>query len=206
MNYRTIIQILLFLLIFVIFYIFYFIYFKKDYSENNQIIQDQNVQSETKIINKEELNNSEKEELTNIIEDVEYKSLDRKGNQYIVKAEIGKIVLKEKNIMKLNNVVGKIILLEREPIRIYSDYAEYNTINFDTKFYGNVEIKFEDNKVNSDNFDLFMKDNVVKIYNNVVLDNNVSKLNADILNIDLLNGDINVSMYDKSNKINFLKK
>ena len=87
-----------------------------------------------------------------------------------------------------------------------SDLADYNTENYDTRFYDNVEIQFEDNKVKSNNFDLFIKDNIAKIYNNVQFDNIVSKLNADIINIDLLEGNINVDMFDKSNKVKLLKK
>ena len=208
MNLRTLIQFLLFVLIIVIFYAFYFVYFKKNSIENNQISLEQNTGNIIKPIEKKASNSPEKEEgdLKNIIKKIEYRSLDRKGNEYIVKAESGKVNFKEKNIMKLKDVTGKIVLVNREPINIYSNYAEYDTVNFDTKFYENVSIQFEDNIVNSDNFDLFIKDNVVKIYNNVILENDVSKVNADILNIDLLNGDISVDMFEESNKIKVLKK
>jgi len=206
MNFRTIIQILLFILIFVIFYLFYFVYFKKDNLVNNETNIEKNIITENELIEKKDLNNSKKKELANIIEEIEYKSSDRKGNEYIVKADSGEINFNNRNLMKLKNVKGKIILVDREPIYIYSNYAEYDTISFDTKFYENVSILYKDNKLNSDNFDLLIKDNIAKIYNNVILDNNLSKLNADIVNIDLLNGDISVDMFDESKKIQVLKK
>ena len=98
------------------------------------------------------------------------------------------------------------MLVEKEPINIYSKFAIYNSKNSDTKFYEEVKIQFEDNQINSDNFDLFIKENIAKIYDNVQFNNNLSKINADIINIDLLSGNINVDMYNESNKVIFLKK
>ena len=198
MNVKTIVQIILLIIILVIFYIFYHIYFKKDKPEVNQTNQEQNI---TSISDVDPENDS-----SNIFQDIEYKSSDRKGNQYILKAESGEIDVNDKNIMKLQNVIGKIILVEKTPIDIFSNYAEYNTVNYDTKFYEEVEILFEDNKVDSDNFDLFIKDNFAKIYNNVKFNNNISKIDADIINIDLLKENISVDMFNESNKVNILKK
>ncbi len=206
MNFRTTIQIILFILIFVIFYLFYFIYFKKDNLVNNEIDIEENIITNNELVQKNDLNNLENKEFKNIIEKIEYKSSDRKGNEYIVNAESGEISFDNRNLMKLKNVKGIIILINREPIYIYSNYAEYDTLSFDTKFYENVSILYEDNILNSDNFDLLIKDNIAKIYNNVILDNKLSNLNADIINIDLLNGDISVDMFDESKKIHVLKK
>ena len=69
-----------------------------------------------------------------------------------------------------------------------------------------VKIQFENNQINSGHFDLFINENIAKIYDNVSFDNNLSKINADIINIDLASGNINVDMYNKSNKVKFLKK
>jgi len=207
MNVKIIVQIILSILILVIFYLFYSTYFKNNDSDTNKIIQEQNAKRESKLVRKDASDNLvKKEESSNLIENIEYKSSDRKGNQYILTAKTGETNIDNKNIMKLQSVNGKIILVGRKPIFIYSNHADYNTENYDTKFYDNVEIQFEDNKVKSNNFDLFIKDNIAKIYNNVQFDNIVSKLNADIINIDLLEGNINVDMFDKSNKVKWLKK
>ena len=206
MNIKTAVQLILFTIILGIFYVFYFVYFKKNVSEINKITKEETIKSEI-IITKEDspkdLNNQNE---SNIIKNIEYKSTDRSGNDYILRAKIGEIDIKNKNIIRLSGVFGKIMLVQKEPININSKFAIYNTENSDTKFYEEVKIQFENNQINSGHFDLFINENIAKIYDNVIFDNNLSKINADIINIDLESGNINVDMFNKSNKVRFLKK
>mgnify|MGYP001242542566 FL=1 len=206
MNIKTAVQLILFTIILGIFYVFYFVYFKKNVSEINKTTTEETIKSEiilTKEDSPKDLNNQNE---SNIIKNIEYKSTDRSGNDYILRAKIGEIDIKNKNIIRLNGVSGKIVLVQKEPINISSKFAIYNTENSDTKFYEEVKIQFENNQINSGHFDLFINENIAKIYDNVIFDNNLSKINADIINIDLASGNINVDMYNKSNKVKFLKK
>ena len=206
MNIKTAVQLILFTIILGIFYVFYFVYFKKNVSEINKTTSEETIKSEiilTKEDSPKDLNNQNE---SNIIKNIEYKSTDRSGNDYILRARIGEIDIKNKNIIRLSGVFGKIMLVQKEPININSKFAIYNTENSDTKFYEEVKIQFENNQINSGHFDLFINENIAKIYDNVIFDNNLSKINADIINIDLESGNINVDMYNKSNKVKFLKK
>ena len=206
MNIKTAVQLILFTIILGIFYVFYFVYFKKNVSEINKTTTEETIKSEiilTKEDSPKDLNNQNE---SNIIKNIEYKSTDRSGNDYILRAKIGEIDIKNKNIIRLNGVSGKIVLVQKEPINISSKFAIYNTENSDTKFYEEVKIQFENNQINSGHFDLFINENIAKIYDNVIFDNNLSKINADIINIDLESGNINVDMFNKSNKVRFLKK
>ena len=177
MNIKTAVQLILFTIILGIFYVFYFVYFKKNVSEINKITKEETIKSEI-IITKEDspkdLNNQNE---SNIIKNIEYKSTDRSGNDYILRAKIGEIDIKNKNIIRLNGVSGKIVLVQKEPINISSKFAIYNTENSDTKFYEEVKIQFENNQINSGHFDLFINENIAKIYDNVIFDNNLSKIN-----------------------------
>ena len=211
MRIKTVVQLILIIFIIAIFYSFYFLYFKKNNSNVNnlseeKILKEKTMEIETTKKQDKTQENLLKENNTNIINNIEYKSSDRKGNEYILKSKIGEIDINNKNVIKLNGVSGKIMLIEKDPIYIFSNYAVYNTENSDTKFFDEVLIQFEDNQIDSDNFDLFINENIAKIYNNVVFNNNLSSIRADIINIDLETGNINVDMYDKSNKVKFLKK
>ena len=77
---------------------------------------------------------------------------------------------------------------------------------FNFSKFDDVKIKFENNSIYSSNFDLFIRNDIAKIYNDVSFNSNLSKIKADIVNIDLLSGNINVDMFDKSNKVKLLKK
>ena len=144
MSIKTLVQLILFTIILGIFYVFYFIYFKKNVSEINQSTKENIVKNELSLAQeeKEEVLNNQNE--SNIIKNIEYKSSDKSGNDYILRAKIGEIDIQNKNIIRLNEVSGKIMLVEKEPINIYSKFAIYNSKNSDTKFYEEVKIQFED--------------------------------------------------------------
>ena len=56
----------------------------------------------------------------------------------------------------------------------------------------------------SQNVDLLLTDNLIKIYNNVFFNNKNLKSNADRIQYNISNGKAVIDMYDKSNKIEIL--
>jgi len=197
MNLKSILQIFLFALILLISYLVFKNYFSEvEVKEtlNKTVLRDSKDRSDSS------------EDSSSIIENLEYKSIDSRGNKYIVKSELGETKLENQNILILQKVNAKINLIKKSPILIFSDYAEYNSINFDTKFSGGVIAKFEDNEIKSDNLDLFFKDNLALMYNNIYFTNSISKMNADKINLDLLTGDIIVQMFESSEKVKIKSK
>ena len=194
MIFKKVIQILIILLIILISYLVLNIYFfdKKD-------IPDLDL-SKNLIIIEDNIN------LDNVMENLEYKSSDKSGNNYIIKAKKGKVNLEKENLLILENVYGEIKLVGKSTIYIYSNFAQYNKNNFDTRFYQNVLVNFEDKRFNCDNLDLFFKDNFGSMYNNIVFVNKNTQINADQINMNLLNGDINIKMFEEEKKIKILKK
>ena len=194
MIFKKIIQILIILLIILISYLVLNIYFfnKKDISNLDL--------NENLVIEEDNLN------LENVMDNLEYKSSDKFGNNYIIRAKKGKINLEEENILILEEVHGEIKLVGKSTIYIYSNFAQYNRNNFDTKFYQNVLVNFEDKRFNCGNLDLFFKDNFGSMYNNIVFVNKNTQINADQVNMNLLNGDINIKMFEEEKKIKILKK
>ena len=194
MSFKIIIQILIILLIILISYLVLNIYFfnKKDISNldlnENLVIEEDNL------------------DLDNVMENLEYKSSDKSGNNYIIKAKKGKVNLEKENFLILEDVHGEVKLVGKSTIYIYSNFAQYNKNNFDTRFYQNVLVNFEDNRFNCDNLDLFFKDNIGSMYNNIVFVNKNTQINADQINMNLLNGDINIKMFQEEKKIKILKK
>ena len=194
MIFKKVIQILIILLIILISYLVLNIYFfdKKDISDLDL--------NENLVIKEDNLN------LDNVMENLEYKSSDKSGNNYIIKAKKGKINLEKENLLILEDVYGEIKLVGKSTIYIYSNFAQYNRNNFDTKFYQNVLVNFEDKRFNCDNLDLFFKDNFGSMYNNIVFVDENTQINADQVNMNLLNGDINIKMFQEEKKIKILKK
>jgi len=145
------------------------------------------------------LNISEKN--TNQINDIIYRSKSIDDNNYIVKAEFAQINADNPDLMLLTNVKGKFLLKNSEIIEITSKKANYNSVNYNTNFYQNVLITFDNHKINSDNFDLFFDRKLGSIYNNIIYKNLSTTLVADKIDIDLITKDTKVYMLDKSKKI-----
>ena len=194
MIFKKVIQILIILLIILISYLVLNIYFfdKKDISDLDL--------NENLVIEEDNLN------FDNVMENLEYKSSDKSGNNYIIKAKKGKVNLEKENLLILEDVYGEIKLVGKSTIYIYSNFAQYNKNNFDTRFYQNVLVNYEDKRFNCDNLDLFFKDNFGSMYNNIVFVDENTQINADQVNMNLLNGDINIKMFQEEKKIKFLKK
>ena len=146
-----------------------------------------------------------KESSGDIVENINYKSIDANGNEYNLNASRGEISKDNENIIILKNVSGELKLKDKSNIYIKSDFAKYNSLNFDTYFYQNVSGFFENKKIYSDNFDLLFKDNKAMIYNNIkFLDINIEG-SADKIKLDLITGDIIVTMLEKQ-KIQIIKE
>ena len=152
-----------------------------------------------KNIKLENLNISEKN--TNQINDIIYRSKSIDDNNYIVKAEFAQINADNPDFMLLTNVKGKFLLKNSEIIEITSKKANYNSVNYNTNFYQNVLITFNNHKINSDNFDLYFDSKLGTIYNNIIYKNLSTTLVADKIDIDLITKDTKVYMLDKSKKI-----
>ena len=196
MNVKTTIQLLIFFLI--VIFISFFI--KNTFLKKQKDIVNLDLNKD-KIIEEIETEKNQ----NNIIENLNYISIDAKGNEYTLNAKYGEESKEDSNIIILKQVLGTIKLKNKSDIQIKSDFAKYNSITFDTNFYENVLGFFEESKISSDNLDLFFKNNKGIIYNNIKYLDIDTSANADEISFNLLNGDVNIKMFDKKKKIQISK-
>ncbi len=200
MKKKNIFQIIILLIIVIISTLTYNKYFKAENLKKNVAI----VKDENKTETLDEKDTSSKER--NIIKDIKYFNEDINGNKFTIQAKKGEISQNDTDLIALSEVVGIINLKGESEIYIYSKFANYNSNNFDTRFYSEVTTTYEDNIISSENLDIFFKDNHGLMYNNIKFSNKNSKILADKLFFDLLNGDIKINMYNQEDKIIFLNK
>ena len=196
MNVKIAIQFLILLILLV----FLFFFIKNSFLSENQNVIDL---TSDKNIRTSELDL--KENISNIIENLNYKSFDGRGNEYILTADFGEISDENEDIIILKKVNGIIKLKDKSHININADFAKYNSKNFDTYFYTNVVGTFEDNKIHCENLDLLVKDSLAVLYNNINFLNYDLTAKADRILLNLLNGDVNIKMFDKKKKIKIIK-
>ena len=172
----------------VIFASIIFISFSKFFSKNNK----------NKITNEieDETYNS------NIIENVEYSSKDKNGNNYTIKALQGEIDISNPNILFLTKVNAIISLENSDDIKIVSDFGKYNSENFDTIFSKNVKINYSDHKITGEYLDFSLEDNLMFISKNVIYTKEEHTMKSDVIEVDIRTKDTRVFMYKKDNKVN----
>lgn len=200
MKHKSLIQLIIFILIIFLLIIFFKIFFNKDLNlstkkkfENSEIID-------------KEVDKNISMGAENIILNLEYKSSDALGNEYVIKSKSAESDLKNLNLLKLIDVSAIVYLQDKEPIYIYSDFAKHDKISFDTKFYENVVIKHSDLNISSENLDLMYEKNLVNLYNIKKAFYQKSQLIADKITLNILTRDLSINMYKNDTKIKILYK
>ena len=141
------------------------------------------------------------DEKSNIIKGIEYFSKDNAGSIYSIKAETGKINEDNPDIIFLTNVKAKISTLGNEDIFIQSDFAKYNSKNYDTNFYENIKVDYVEHQIDCRYLDLLFNNNQAILYEDIIYKNLETVLLADRLEIDLITKNSKISMNNKNKKI-----
>ena len=195
MSSKTYIQIFLLILIISITVLFFFKYFYIDKNLTdrmpknpieNEIVLDENIE--------------------NIIEDLKFENVDVYGNKFVINAKYGEISINSLEVLILKGVTGIIYLTNRSPINIASNFAKYNKLNFNTVFYEDVKITYENNLIESDNLNISLDKSLASINGNVIINNNYMESYADNVELNLLNRDIIINMFDKEDNIKINRK
>lgn len=142
----------------------------------------------------------------NTIKDVKYVSRDVEGNEYIIKASLGQIDIKNTDIIYLTEVNAIINLHNSNKITITSNFGKYNSTNFDTIFSKNVIIKYLDNKITGEYLDFSINNNLMIISRDVVYTNIQNILKADVVEINIDTKDTKIYMYENNKKVNIKSK
>ena len=191
MNKKIIIQLILFLIILLFVSLFYFNYFLGNQKKNSEL---QNVNSSLDF----------DKDSSNSIENIEYVSKDKFGNEYIIRAKYGEILDRNSRIILMKNVNAEIIFKNREKITISASHANYNIVNYDTNFKENIIIKYVEHNITCDSIDLLFNDHKIKLYDNINYNNSNTNVLSDIIEIDLLTKDTKFYMNDQKNKIQII--
>ena len=190
---KKILQLSLFSILILISYFFY-IYFLKTNEESNIIKREKNTTTISTSQN-------------NLIKNLKYQVKFDNNTQYIITADSSEIVYENNTeIVKMQKVTAQFIDQNNLPLIIKSDYANYNNSNYNTKFYNNVSINYDDNSINSKNLDLNFSENIAKIYNNVVYEGLNSLAKTDNIKIDLITKKVNIFMNDEKKKVELISK
>ena len=192
MKKKTLLQLLILIVIIAI-----FIFFYKNSNQNKK------ANISIKLNNQSEIINSDN---SNLIYNLKYVVEGDDGISYTITSEIGELSVEQPNLILMRRVLAVIRSDYGKPLKITADNAIYNNINHDTQFYDNVLMTYQEQVINSDNFDLVFIKNLATIKNNVVYKDLNTKLFADKVEINILTKNSKIFMYDKQKKIKIISK
>ena len=193
MQKKLLLQFFLFTIILIMIFFFYKIYFAdKELDISAETNSDQKI--------------SKNKKDSNIIYNIEYVAQDNDGNNYIVKSKYGELKNDQSNLIILKKVLATINIQNSPSIEIASDGAKYNSINYDTEFYGNVTLTYVDHIITSNNLDLYFQKNLAYFSDNVVYKNLNNSIQADKIEIDLITKNSKIYMNNTFKKIKVTSK
>ena len=191
MKYKKIIQFVFGIFFLIIIFLFYDKYFLSN--------------KELSIIQNTNDNFKDLEVKSNLIQDIKYETIDNNGNKYFIYSEYGEVDVNNPDIILMKNVFAKVEVFKKDTIYINSFSAKYNLINYETNFNKDVELKYLDHVIFTENMDLSFQKNFAWLYTDVVYKSSDYELFADKIEIDLITK--NSKIYtDNNKKIKIIKK
>ena len=188
MNKKTLLQVLLVFLIILISLGFYFKYFNK-----SSKISDQN--KNTEIVDSDQNNSS------TYIRNIDYNSYDAKGNRYQITAELSEIKVENSDMMFLTNVIAYVFIKNLDTVKITSNFGKYNSKNYDSIFSENVIVIYQGHKITGEYLDFSFLDNLGIMSIDVVYNGDKANLFADKIEINLKTKDMKIFMDDANKKV-----
>ena len=180
---KILIQIVLIIIIIIISILFYQRYINK----NDQALNNTNEIVESEFAK------------GNVISDISYESQDFEGRKYLIKSQKGIVSKNNPNIIEMENVDSKITLIDGTYVRITSDYAIYDNVNFDTKFSKNIKVRYLDHTIKSEDLVLSFERNQLEAFNNLTYENLDLIMFADKIIFDLKSKNTKIFNFDNSN-------
>ena len=188
MSKKTGLQVLMIMIIIIISVWFYMRYFTKSFEDVNDVL----------IVEKIDKNQNN---TSTYIENIDYTSIDAKGNKYQITAKHAEIKIENSDVMFLREVVAFIYIKNSDIIKVFSDYGKYNSNNYDTIFSENVIVIYPGHKITGEYLDFSFLNNLGTFTTNVNYIGEKTNLFADKVEMNLITKDTKIFMNDMKKKI-----
>ena len=141
-----------------------------------------------------------------IFENVKYEGFDANGNRFEIGSKTAEIKSDNPDVTYMETVNAYFYLKDGRVVTVKSVFATYNRDTNDIFFKDEVIIDDGESQLYSDNLDIVMSNNFVKVYNSVRFSENANWMVADKIEIDLSKKISTISMYtDEQVKVKLKK-
>ena len=155
---------------------------------------------------KEDLEKTTNRDQTTSFEDIKYKGLYDLDKPFRVKSKEAYIQSQEPDIVYMKNMHVILYLSDNRVVEITSLRGRYNKENYNCFFEQDVFATDGEIIITAKNLDLLATENIMKVYNDVNLDNATSSLQADKIDYNFETKHFKVSMFgDKTVKMKVIQ-
>ena len=135
------------------------------------------------------------------INDINYTSMDVRGNKYRITAKLAEIKIENSDVMFLTDVIAFIFIKDKDTVKIISNFGKYNTINYDTIFSENVIVVYPCHKITGEYLDFSFLTNLGIFTKNVIYTGEKTNLFADKIEMNLTTKDTKIFMNNIGEKV-----
>jgi lipopolysaccharide export system protein LptA len=188
MNKKSVLQVVMVFIIIIISFWFYLKYFTNNFADVKEV-------QIIKKINEEQNSDS------TFINDINYTSIDVRGNKYQITAKLAEIKIENSDVMFLTDVIAFVFIKDKDTVKITSNFGKYNTINYDTIFSENVIVIYPGHKITGEYLDFSFLTNLGIFTTNVIYNGEKTNLFADKIEMNLTTKDTKIFMNDIGKKV-----
>ena len=203
---KSFLQIFLFAILIITFYFFYKSYFVDNKSIERSIVE--KPLDETQINQEENIEQKKKSEDTkNLIKNLTYKVNLADAGNYEIKSGSSEVIYKDDSeIVIMKDVSAVFTDKKNNRILITSDFASFNSSNYDTFFREDIKIIYKNHIITSDKIDFYFNRNTILIYENVIYTGSKEQIITDNIKINLITKHVEFYMNNKNKKIKIISK
>ena len=188
MNKKSGLQVVMVFVIIIISFWFYLKYFTNNFEDVKEV----------KVI--EKINEEQNSDST-YINDINYTSIDVRGNKYQITAKLAEIKIENSDVMFLTDVISFILIKDKDTVKITSNFGKYNTINYDTVFSENVIVVYPGHKITGEYLDFSFLTDLGIFTTNVIYTGEKTNLFADKIEMNLTTKDTKIFMNNIGEKV-----
>ena len=188
MNKKTGLQVIMVFVIIIISFWFYLKYFTKNFEGLKEV----------KLI--EKINEEQNSDST-YINDINYTSIDVRGNKYQITAKLAEIKIENSDLMFLTDVIAFVFIKDKDTVKITSNFGKYNTINYDTIFSENVIVVYPGHKITGEYLDFSFLTDLGIFTTNVIYTGEKTNLFADKIEMNLTTKETKIFMNNVGEKV-----
>ncbi len=147
----------------------------------------------------------EKKNQNNIIQNLKYNVEIKDNGQYEIKSDFSEVVIENgQEIILMKKVSATFTDKSDKKLYIVADNAEFNSDTFNTLFRDNIEIKYQNDKITSNNLDFDFIKNYILVHQNVMYFSVNGKIKTDNIKIDLVTKNIELFMNEENQNIKLM--